>query len=83
MRVKAKCNVRDANGWHTAGSVFETEMDFGDAVEVLDAPKAAKPKAKEIVPEAPKEEPKTETPAAEAEPAPRPRTSARRKKVSE
>jgi len=69
MKVKARRNVRDANGWHVKGEVFETEQNLGDAVEVLSATKTAakqeKPKAKEPVPEAPKEEPKAEKPAEE------------------
>lgn len=39
MLVKAKWNVKDENGWHRTGEVFETETDLGRAVEVLSAPK--------------------------------------------
>ena len=55
MLVKAKWNVKDAAGWHSAGEVFNTESDLGNAVEVLDAPKPEK--VKEVV----KEEPASET----------------------
>ena len=88
MRVKAKCNVRDANGWHLTGEVFETKQDLGANVEILDAPKPAareRTKAKETVPEAPKEEPAAvdaAEPAVETqaeEQAPRSRSSRRRK----
>lgn len=48
MLVKAKWNVKDASGWHDAGDVFETSDDLGDAVEVLDAPRATV-KATEVV----------------------------------
>ena len=54
MLVKAKWNVKDSSGWHSAGDVFETEQDLGDAVEVLEAPKKAEPKKAE-----PKVEPET------------------------
>ena len=74
MLVKAKWNVKDASGWHSAGEVFQTENDLGDAVEVLDVPKNAEPeKASEPIEEFVKEEPKAE----------KPRTSSRRKKLSE
>lgn len=69
MLVKAKWNVRDAEGWHSAGEVWDAKGDLGDAVEVLEAPKA-KPAA-EPVTESESDEPKTE---------PKPRTS--RRKVS-
>ena len=71
MLVKAKWNVKDAAGWHNAGDVFQTDMDLGDAVEVLDGPKktvkvsepieAAEP---ETVKEPEKETPKSEKPKA-------------------
>ena len=79
MRVRAKWNVKDGSGWHSAGEVFETTSDLGDAVEVLDAPKHAEPvpvkqePVKEREPEA----------AAEPEKAPaetKPRSASRRKK---
>ena len=41
MLVKAKWNVKGSDGWHRTGEVFTTEEDFGNAVEVLDAPKQA------------------------------------------
>lgn len=81
MLVKAKGNVKDANGWHKAGEVFDTQSDLGDAVEVLDKPKKQ--------PE-PKQEPKPETaaretaPETEQEPAKtpvQPRSATRRKKA--
>ena len=59
MLVKAKWNVKDGGGWHSAGDVWNTESDLGDAVEVLDAPKAE-------APEADAEEPVKEAPRAKA-----------------
>ena len=78
MLVKAKWNVKDSNGWHKTGDVFETESDFGDAVEVLEAPKKAEPK--KAVPEKEPEAVKAEEHAAKpaAEPA-KPKTPSRRK----
>ena len=35
MKVRAKWHVKDANGWHKPGEVFETNDDLGDAVDVL------------------------------------------------
>ncbi len=79
MKVKAKWNVKDGNGWHSAGEVFETESDLGDAVVVLDAPKKPAPvKEPEPKPE-PVKEPEAEK---AAEPAAEPvkvRSAARRK----
>lgn len=43
MLVKAKWSVKDGNGWHSAGEVFEATGDLGDAVEVLEKPKKAEP----------------------------------------
>lgn len=62
MLVKAKWNVKDGNGWHKAGDVFETKEDLGEAVEIISAPAkpAAKP-AEEKADEAPAQEPKKET----------------------
>ena len=82
MKVKAKWSVKDGNGWHNAGEVFETESDLGDAVEVLEAkkPKAAKkadpePEPEpEVIPEAEPE--KEEEPVQETV---KPRSTARRK----
>ena len=75
MLVKAKWNVKDASGWHAAGEVFNTEKDFGDAVEVLDAPVKA--------PEAEKEqEPAKETEKASEQVPEAPRSTSRRKKAS-
>lgn len=61
MLVKAKWNVKDASGWHSAGDVFDTKADLGDAVEVLEA-KAEKEPAPEVKPEPVKEEVKAEKP---------------------
>lgn len=36
MLVKAKWNVKDSAGWHSAGDVFNTDEDLGDAVEALE-----------------------------------------------
>ena len=69
MLVKAKWNVKDGAGWHSAGEVFETNDELGDCVEVL-------------IPEEPKEvaqEKAQETEPEKAEPA-KPRTS--RRKIS-
>lgn len=67
MLVRAKMNVRDGNGWHAAGTVFDTDADLGDAVEVLGRPKA--------IPEAePVEEPEKATE--------KPKSTSRRKKIS-
>ena len=59
MLVKAKWNVKDSSGWHNAGDVFETELDLGDAVEVLKSPKEAEPKPESEPVKA--EEPEKET----------------------
>ena len=85
MLVKAKWSVKDASGWHNAGEVFTTEQDMGDAVEVLDAPKAAvqlpEPDMEpENVPEAAKPETEPE-PEAKAERPRGNRNGARRKAV--
>ena len=47
MKVRAKWSVKDGNGWHDAGEVFEATCDLGDAVEVLEAPKKPAPVKKE------------------------------------
>ena len=74
--VKALRNVRDANGWHLTGSVFETKEDLGDAVQVLSVPKKAEPK--------PEPEPVQDTAEAAPETEPeKPKTPSRRRKVSE
>ena len=36
MLVKAKWNVKDAEGWHKAGEVWDSKEDLGDCVEVLE-----------------------------------------------
>lgn len=85
MKVRAKWNIKGSDGWHLAGEVFETMEDFGNAVEVLDAPKKAPHKAPEpapapaTTPETAQEPVKTEEPAEET---PK-RSSSRRKKTSE
>ena len=75
MKVKAKWNVKDGSGWHSAGEVFETESDLCDAVEILDAPKKQE-SAKKAEPE--KEEKPAEKPA-EKEPEAKPKTATRRR----
>lgn len=67
MLVKAKWNIKDSSGWHSAGEVFNTETDLGDAVTVLEP--AAKPEEKE---------PEQETAPAEKAPA-KARTASRRR----
>ena len=74
MLVKAKWNVKDANGWHPTGAVFETEQDLGDAVEVLEAPKKAEPKKAE-----PEKEPETVKAEESVEEPAKPKTPSRRK----
>ena len=79
MKVKAKWNVKDGNGWHSAGEVFETESNLCDAVEILDAPKKQAP-AKKAEPE--KEtvkEPEPEKASETAEEPVKVRSAARRK----
>ena len=66
MLVKAKWNVKGSDGWHMSGEVFNTEEDFGEAVEVLDAPVARK---KEPEPVKEPEEPVKEEPAKARTPA--------------
>ena len=72
MLVKAKWNVKGLDGWHFTGEVFQTEEDYGDAVEVLDVPKA--PPAKEPV--------KAEAPVPEEPKAEKPKAVSRRKKTN-
>ena len=38
MLVKAKWNVKDADGWHKAGEVWDAKDDLGDCVEILEKP---------------------------------------------
>ena len=60
MLVKAKWNVKDASGWHSAGEVFNTNDALGDAVEIIEAPR--RPKMPEKKPEeAPVKEPEKVT----------------------
>ena len=50
MKVKALCMIKDENGTHEAGEIFETDANLGNLVEVLeDQPE----------PEAEPEKPKT------------------------
>lgn len=63
MLVKAKWSVKGSDGWHMGGDVFHTNEDYGNAVEVLDAPTEQK-KEPEPVKEPVKAEPaKAKTPA--------------------
>jgi len=76
MLVKAKWNVKDSSGWHSAGEIFETDNveSLGGAVEVLNAPKKEEPAQAETAADpvpAKAEEPKAESA--------RPRSAARRK----
>lgn len=57
MLVKAKWSVKGSDGWHMAGEVFNTNEDFGDAVEVLDAPVTPKEEPEPV------NEPEKEAPA--------------------
>ena len=75
MLVKAKWNVKDASGWHSAGEVFQTENDLGDAVEILDAPKV---KSADVVKAVEEQDPAKEEVKAE-----KPKAATRRKKISE
>lgn len=77
MKVKAKWNVKDGSGWHSAGEVFETESDLGDAVEILDAPKKQESVKKAEPEKEPVKEPEKAVESAE-EPV-RTRSAARRK----
>ncbi len=80
MRVKAKWNVKGSDGWHETGEIFETEEDYGDAVEVLEA-KAEKQAPAPKTEEKPKQDPeKPVKPEKETE---KPKTAARRRKTSE
>lgn len=79
MKVKAKWSVKDANGWHDAGEVFETSSNLGDAVEVLDAPKKPAPEKKAEPVKEPEKEPEKAPETAEE---PVKARSASRRKVS-
>jgi len=79
MKVKAKWNVKDGNGWHSAGEVFETESDLGDAVEILDAPKKQESVKKAEPEKESVKEPEPEKAAESAEEPVRTRSAARRK----
>lgn len=52
MLVKAKWNVKDADGWHKTGEVWDAREDLGECVERLEAP------VTETVPEVSKAEQK-------------------------
>lgn len=91
MLVKAKWNVKGLDGWHTAGEVFETDEDYGDAVDVIDGkPKRQPKKAPEKEPEQePEQAPVTEPeavqdvqPETEAQPSEEPVAEARPKSGS-
>ena len=79
MKVKAKWNVKDGNGWHSAGEVFETESNLGDAVEILDAPKKQVPAKKAEPEKEPIKEPEPEKAPETAEEPVKVRSAARRK----
>lgn len=74
MKVRARNNVKDLNGWHMTGEVFETEEDLGNSVEVLEAPKQLV-----IVGVEPETETMAEEPKAEEQKAEKPRTARRKK----
>ena len=74
MKVRARNNVKDLNGWHMTGEVFETEEDLGNSVEVLEAPKQLVFAGVEPETETMAEEPKAEEPKAE-----KPKTARRKK----
>ena len=74
MKVRARNNVKDLNGWHMTGEVFETEEDLGNSVEVLEAPKQLVIAGVEPETETRAEEPKAEEPKAE-----KPKTARRKK----
>lgn len=57
MKVRARWNVKDGNGWHSVGEVFETESNLGDAVEVLEAPKKPEPARNPVPAKAPEKAP--------------------------
>lgn len=48
MLVKAKWNVKDSSGWHSAGEVFDTNDALGNAVELLEAPRRVKAPEKKL-----------------------------------
>ena len=72
MLVKAKWNVKDSNGWHEPGEVFQTEDDLHDNVIVLEAAKQPEPEPEPAA--EPKAEPEAEPAKAEA-----PKTSRRKR----
>lgn len=74
MKVRARNNVKDLNGWHMTGEVFETEEDLGNSVEVLEAPEQLVIAGVEPETETMAEEPKAEEPKAE-----KPKTARRKK----
>ena len=59
MLVKAKWNVKDSNGWHEPGEVFQTEDDLHDNVIVLEAAKQPEPEPEPAAEPAKAEAPKT------------------------
>ena len=76
MLVKAKWNVKDSNGWHEPGEVFQTEDDLHDNVIVLEAAKKSEPVTEPV--KEPETEPKAE-PEAEPAKAEAPKTARRKR----
>lgn len=81
MLVKAKWNVKDSSGWHSAGEVFDTKDELGEAVEKLEAPRRqrSEPKPEE---ENPVKEPEKEPEQKKTEPGKAPARQAQRRKNS-
>ena len=52
MKVKALCTIKDENGTHAAGEIFETDADLGNLAEIIEEPEAAEDQA--VEPEKPK-----------------------------
>ena len=81
MLVKAKWNVKDASGWHSAGEVFNTNDALGNAVEIIEAPR--RPKMPEKKPEeSPVKEPEKEPEQKKTEPEKAPARQTTRRKNS-
>ena len=60
MLVKAKWNVKDKEGWHKAGEVFETSDNLGEAVILVGEPRKPVIKAPAVQEAEPETEPKKE-----------------------
>lgn len=43
MRAKALCTIKDGNGWHMPGEIFETDADLGNLVEPVETVEAKAP----------------------------------------